>query len=183
MSPPCAAAGPWRTSTGCWGRSRGGGDRGRRNTKILLVARAAPLSQRTPGEVDVAVEPIELRDDDWTCQPADHLESRGKLRPALKRVSALASLDFGESIYDVAALGSGKPDEGSTLNQVPDTKGCATGCRFRCRNLITIKCADCRICSALWVELLQRYFSRILTGDRAFLAGVMCRDESRYRSV
>ena len=81
------------------------------------------------------------------------------------------------------ALGSGKPDEGSTLNQVPDTKGCATGCRFRCRNLITIKCADCRICSALWVELLQRYFSRILTGDRAFLAGAMCRDESRYRSV
>ena len=77
-----------------------------------------PLSQRTPGEVDVAVDPIELRDD-WTCQPADHLESRGKLRPALKRVSALASLDFGESIYDVAALGSGKPDEGSTLNQVP----------------------------------------------------------------
>jgi hypothetical protein len=32
------------------------------------------------------------------------------------------------------------------------------GCRFRCRNLITIKCADCRICGALWVELLQRYF-------------------------
>ena len=84
---------------------------------------------------------------------------------------------------ELLALGSGKPDEGSTLNQVPDTKGCATGCRFRCRNLITIKCADCRICSALWVELLQRYFSRILTGDRAFLAGVMCRDESRYRSV
>jgi hypothetical protein len=48
-----------------------------------------PLSQRTPGEVDVAVEPIELRDDDWTCQPADHLESRGKLRPALKRVAPL----------------------------------------------------------------------------------------------
>ena len=84
---------------------------------------------------------------------------------------------------ELLALGSGKPDEGSTLNQVPDTKGCATGCRFRCRNLITIKCADCRICSALWVELLQRYFSRILTGDRAFLAGAMCRDESRYRSV
>ena len=94
-----------------------------------------------------------------------------------------ASLDFDESIYDVAALGSGKPGEGSTLNQIPDTKGYATGCRFRCRNLIKIKCADCRICSALWVELLQRYFSRILTGDRAFLAGVMCRDESRYRSV
>jgi hypothetical protein len=129
------------------------------------------------------IKNIELRDDDRTCQPVDHLESRGKLRPALKRVSALARLDFGESIYDVAALGSGKPDEGSTLNQVPDTKGYATGCRFRCRNLITIKCADCRICGALWVELLQRYFSRILTGDRAFLAGVMCRDESRYRSV
>ena len=29
---------------------------------------------------------------------------------------------------------------------------------FRCRNLITINCVDCRICSALWVELLQRYF-------------------------
>ena len=78
-----------------------------------------PLSQRTPGEVDVAVEPIELRDDDWTCQPADHLESRGKLRPALKRVSALASLDFGESIYDVAALGSGKPGDGNTLDPYP----------------------------------------------------------------
>jgi hypothetical protein len=132
--------------------------------------------------VDVAAEPIELRDDDWAFQPADHLESRGKLRPALKRVSALASLDFDESIYDVAALGSGKPGDG-TLNQVPDPKGYGTGCRFRCRNLITIKCADCRICSALWVELLQRYFSRILTGDRAFLARVMCRDESRYRPV
>ena len=67
-----------------------------------------PLSHRTPDEVDVAAEPIELRDDDWAFQPADHLESRGKLRPALKRVSALASLDFGESIYDVAALGSDK---------------------------------------------------------------------------
>ena len=49
------------------------------------------------------IKNIELRDDDRTCQPVDHLESRGKLRPALKRVSALASLDFGESIYDVAA--------------------------------------------------------------------------------
>ncbi len=29
-----------------------------------------------------------------------------------------------------------------------DTKGYANGCRFRRRNLITIKCADCRICSA-----------------------------------
>jgi hypothetical protein len=107
-----------------------------------------PLSHRTPDEVDVAAEPIELRDDDWAFQPADHLESRGKLRPALKRVSALASLHFDESIYDVAALGSGKPGDG-TLNQVPDPKGYGTGCRFRCRNLITIKCADCRICSAL----------------------------------
>jgi hypothetical protein len=107
-----------------------------------------PLSHRTPDEVDVAAEPIELRDDDWAFQPADHLESRGKLRPALKRVSALASPDFGES-YDVAALGSGKPGDGSTLNQVPDTKRYATGCRFRRRNLITIKCADCRIRSAL----------------------------------
>jgi hypothetical protein len=73
--------------------------------------------------VDVAAEPIELRDDDWAFQPADHLESRGKLRPALKRVSALASPDFGESIYDVAALGSGKPGDGSTLNQVPENQG------------------------------------------------------------
>jgi hypothetical protein len=48
--------------------------------------------------VDVAAEPIELRDEDWTFQRADHFESRGKLQPALKRVSALASLDFGESI-------------------------------------------------------------------------------------
>ena len=43
----------------------------------------------------------------------------GTTSTCVKRVSALASLDFGESIYDVAALGSGKPDEGSTLNQVP----------------------------------------------------------------
>ena len=98
--------------------------------------------------MDVAAEPIELRNDDRAFQPAGHLESRGKLRPALKRVSALASLVFDESIYDVAALGSGKPGDG-ILNQVPDTKGYATGCRFRRRNLITIKCADCRICSAL----------------------------------
>ena len=72
---------------------------------------------------------------------------------------------------ELLALGSGKPDEGSTLNQVPDTTGCAIGCRFRCRNLITIKCADCRICSALWVELLQRYFSRILAGGSRISRG------------
>ena len=82
-----------------------------------------PLSQRTPGEVDVAVDPIELRDDDWTFQPADHLESRGKLWPALKRVSALASLDFGESIYDVVALGSGEPDEGVPSIKYPTPRG------------------------------------------------------------
>jgi hypothetical protein len=56
--------------------------------------------------VDVAAEPIELRDDDRALQLAGRLQSRGKLRPALKRVSALASFDFGESIYDVAALRS-----------------------------------------------------------------------------
>jgi hypothetical protein len=82
-----------------------------------------PLSQRTPGEVDVAVEPIELRDDDWTCQPADHLESRGKLRPALKRVSALAILDFGESIYDVAALGSGNRTRAVSSIKYPTPRG------------------------------------------------------------
>jgi hypothetical protein len=73
-----------------------------------------------------------------------------------------------------AALGSGKPGDGSTLNRVPDTKRYATGCRFRRRNLITIKCADCRICSALWVELLQRHFSRILTGGSRISRGGLC---------
>ena len=60
-------------------------------------------------------QPIELRDDDRAFQPAGHLESRGKLRPALKRVSTLGGFDLGESIYDVAALGSGKPRNGITL--------------------------------------------------------------------
>ena len=49
-----------------------------------------PLSHQTADEMDVAAEPIELRDDDRAFQPAGHLESRGKLRPALKRVSAWA---------------------------------------------------------------------------------------------
>ena len=72
-----------------------------------------PLSDQTADEMDVAAEPIQLRDDDWAFQPAGHLESRGKLRPALKRVSAVASLDFGESIYDVAALCFGEPGRAS----------------------------------------------------------------------
>jgi hypothetical protein len=50
-------------------------------------------------------------------------ESRGKLRPALKRVSALTSFDLGESIYDVAALGSGKPRNGITLGLEAKPRG------------------------------------------------------------
>jgi hypothetical protein len=75
----------------------------------------APLSHQTADEVDVAAEPVELRGDDRAFQLAGHLEGRGKLRPALKRVSALTGLDLGESIYDVAALGSGKPGNGIAL--------------------------------------------------------------------
>ena len=67
----------------------------------------------------VVAEPIELRDDDRAFQPAGHLESRGKLRTALKR----AGLDFGESIYDVAALGSGKPRNGITLGLEAKPRG------------------------------------------------------------
>ena len=48
-----------------------------------------PLSHQTADEVDVAAEPIELRDDDWAFQTAGHLESRGKLRPALKASAPL----------------------------------------------------------------------------------------------
>jgi hypothetical protein len=44
-----------------------------------------PLSHQTADEVDVAAEPIELRDDDRALQLAGRLQSRGKLRPALKR--------------------------------------------------------------------------------------------------
>jgi hypothetical protein len=76
-----------------------------------------PLSHQTADEVDVAAEAVELRDDDRAFQPAGHLESRGKLRPALKRVSALAGLDLGESIYDVAALRSGEPGNGIALTR------------------------------------------------------------------
>jgi integrase len=74
-----------------------------------------PLSHQTADEMDIAAEPIEFRDDDRALQPAGYLESRGKLLPAVERVSALASLDLGESLYDVAALGSGKPGDGIAL--------------------------------------------------------------------
>ena len=105
-----------------------------------------------------------------------HFSVRTTLRAAAscnRRSSASAPLPVSTSVKvsNVAALGSGKPGEGSSLNQIPDTKGYATGCRFRCRNLITIKCADCRICSALWVELLQRHFSRILMGGSRISRG------------
>jgi hypothetical protein len=73
--------------------------------------------------VDVAAEPIELRDDDWAFQPAGHLESCGELRPAVKRVSALASLDFGESVCDVAAFSSGKPGNGIALGLEAKPRG------------------------------------------------------------
>jgi hypothetical protein len=63
-----------------------------------------------------AAEPIEFRDDDRAFQPAGQLESRGKLRPAVERVSALASLDLGESIYDVAALCFGEPGNSIALS-------------------------------------------------------------------
>jgi hypothetical protein len=58
-----------------------------------------------------------------TSGPMGHLESRGKLRPALKRVSTLAGFDLGESIYDVAALGFGKPRNGITLGLEAKPRG------------------------------------------------------------
>jgi hypothetical protein len=107
----------------------------RRTALTRLRQGSAPVIYRTLPRVDSlaglgieatvvgAAEPIELRDDDWAFQPAGHLESRGKLRPALKGVSALAGLDFGESIYDVAALGSGKPGNGIALSFKAQPRG------------------------------------------------------------
>src|SRR5271166_583807 len=68
-------------------------------------------------ETDIAAEPIELGDGDWTefPMPASCGQGGGELRAAIERVRALARLDLDMLGDDLKVLGLGEAGDGGAL--------------------------------------------------------------------
>ena len=89
-----------------------------------------------PGnEMNVAAEPIELRNggEASLSVTASLCKRGGELRTAVKRLRALARLDFGELGNETQSLSGGEPRDGGTLGVDPEPRATllACACGFR----------------------------------------------------
>jgi len=87
-----------------------------------------PLRHQAGDERHVAREAVELGDQDGAFGLARGGQRRGELGAAIKRVGALAGLDFGELRNDGEVLGFGEPLDGGALRLDPEARALLLPC-------------------------------------------------------
>jgi hypothetical protein len=70
--------------------------------------------------MNIAGEPVELRDNDRPFQLAGGLDGGGQLGAAFQRIRTLACLDLGKSLSDRKAFRLGKAGNGFPLRFQPE---------------------------------------------------------------